>query len=106
MGKRIVTLETRKKISQYQKGRKKKPESIAKTVAAKIKQWSDLSYMGKHRRIWKKYGKANKCESFSCDESCKYFEWANVSGKYLEDISDWKMMCCRCHKLFDLGRKQ
>ena len=69
-----------------------------------LKIWENCSYMGKHKRIWQKYGKADKCENLSCPKKCLYYEWANISGKYKEDRNDWKMMCCHCHKIYDLEK--
>lgn len=98
------TPESIEKIRLFQKGRKKNPESIAKTILGKTKKWQNLSYMGKHKRIWKMYGIANKCESLECNKKCLHFEWANISGEYKEDRNDWQMLCCSCHKLHDLYR--
>ena len=30
-----------------------------------------------------------------------YLHNANISGKYLYDISDWIVLCSRCHIIFD-----
>ena len=50
-----------------------------------------------HYRLKKVRGKANKCEV--CKRG-KYFEWANLTGKY-NDIWDYKMMCKSCHAKYD-----
>lgn len=50
-----------------------------------------------HYRLKKVRGKANKCEV--C-KSGKYFEWANLTGNYV-DINDYKMMCKSCHAKYD-----
>ena len=31
----------------------------------------------------------------------RYFQWANISRKYLRDLSDWKRLCKKCHMLYD-----
>lgn len=31
--------------------------------------------------------------------------WANISGKYLRDITDWVRLCVSCHKYFDKQKK-
>lgn len=62
------------------------------------------SYAAKH--IWMKvnFGKATGCEDTECLAMSKTYHWANISGEYKRDRSDWKMLCVRCHKKFD-GRK-
>jgi len=30
--------------------------------------------------------------------------WANLSGQYKRDISDWVELCAKCHKNFDMGK--
>lgn len=61
------------------------------------KKWEDLGYMGKHKRIWKEFGKAIKCEVLICKKKSKTYTWANMSGKYKQDRKDWKQMCMSCH---------
>jgi len=59
----------------------------------------NASYFAKH--IWMKQhaGKASKC--IECGATEGYFQWANVSGKYLRKFSDWKELCIRCHQRYD-----
>ena len=61
------------------------------------KRWNSLGYMGKHRRIWRKFGKANRCDNPLCKGESKTFGWSNVSGKYKANKKDWKQMCTSCH---------
>lgn len=57
-----------------------------------------------HQRLYIRYGKANKCENESCNQvKPKRYEWANLTGKYLDDRSDWAMLCSSCHKRYDYG---
>lgn len=60
--------------------------------------------MGKHKRVWKLLGKATRCDSSLCNGKSKTFGWANISGDYSEDVSDWKQLCMSCHKKYDLNR--
>lgn len=48
------------------------------------------------------FGRPTECEScgFSSDNN-RQFHWANLSGKYLFDRSDWKRLCVKCHVLMD-----
>lgn len=52
--------------------------------------------------IWLKtnYGKASKCEHCGTKKA-KRFEWANISGEYKRDISDYLQLCSKCHHKYD-----
>ena len=67
----------------------------------KYKLWDKLGYIGKHNRIRKLYGKANKCIHRKCEGKCKIYEWSNKSRNILEKKSDWWMLCSKCHKTYD-----
>ena len=56
-------------------------------------------YSATHYWVYRYYGKANHC--VECTKPSKRFEWANISGEYKRDISDWMQMCTSCHKKFD-----
>lgn len=62
----------------------------------------DAKYISKHTWIHNNYGKASKCEV--CNMGGKNYEWANISGEYKRDISDYKQMCRSCHRLMDFSR--
>ena len=65
--------------------------------AEKNPNWKgdNAKYRAIHTWISYNYGKANKCEN---NEKHKgLFVWANISGKYLRDITDYKMLCQKCH---------
>lgn len=64
----------------------------------------DIGYQGIHVWIWGKFGKASKCENLRCKNKFpKRFEWANISGQYRRDRSDFIQLCCSCHRKYDLG---
>lgn len=58
-------------------------------------------YSAVHHWIKKEYGKAYRCDN-ACDNKTKRYEWANLSGEYLRELSDWKMLCVPCHRAMDL----
>ena len=64
----------------------------------------DIKYHRLHRTISKKLGKPKKCAKCG-SESAKKYEWANVSKRYLEDLSDWIRLCTGCHRIFDRTSK-
>lgn len=58
-------------------------------------------YQKVHRWIRNSFGKPNKCENDVRHIDSKVYDWANISGHYLYDISDWVQLCRRCHSLID-----
>ena len=83
-----------------------KKGSKAAGEGEKHHQWKGegAAYSSKHKWIYRKFGKANKCENPNC--KCilpKRYEWANISNKYIRDISDWLQLCSSCHNHFDRG---
>lgn len=65
-----------------------------------------IGYGGIHDWIKRVAGKASKCENERCTGLGKRFEWANISKKYKRDVSDWKQLCSKCHKVFDLTQDE
>lgn len=109
-----LTKEHRSNISKSMLGKKNslgykhtKETLIKRSIASsKVrKNWNDLDYRGKHLRIYKLYGKASKCDFKNCtSQFTKRYEWANLSGKYKEQRTDWIMSCVTCHKKYDKRR--
>lgn len=58
-------------------------------------------YYTKHSWIYNNFGKAKKCDNKKCDGKCKTFQWANISGEYHREMSDWKELCKSCHAKYD-----
>jgi phage gpG-like protein len=101
---RSPSKETRKKLSEALKGR-----IISKDTRNKIRlshkgeknyNWKgdNVSYKGLHKWVGKELGKAIKCIWCS---SVKKVEWANISGKYKRDLTDWFQLCHSCHMKYD-----
>ena len=62
-----------------------------------------IGYVGLHLWVGRKLGKPKKCEE--CGTTCsKRFHWANKSGEYKRELSDWKRLCVRCHFKMDKER--
>lgn len=61
-------------------------------------------YQRVHRWVRKELGKAKECSIDSSHESNRY-DWSNISRDYLWDLSDWRQLCRRCHKLYDFITK-
>lgn len=95
-------------------------ESLYGKFGDKARRWKgdNASYRAKHMWIVKHYGKANKCEQKGCSypkvvdagrriiEKPSRYEWANISGEYKRDRSDWVMLCPSCHRKIDMGKEK
>lgn len=57
-------------------------------------------YNTKHQWVYYHYGKATYCENSLYHKSTVY-HWANLTGEYKRDITDWKQLCPSCHKKMD-----
>ena len=61
-------------------------------------QGEEASYNAKHRWLQRNVKKPELCGH--CGEK-KILQWANISKKYLRDLSDWIALCVKCHHIFD-----
>lgn len=57
-------------------------------------------YAARHQRVYILYGKAYKCERCRT-KTAKRYEWANLSGEYKLERTDWKQLCVSCHRRLD-----
>lgn len=66
-------------------------------------KWQDKpTYNAIHHWINRIMGKPKLCSQCGfCSENGRQFHWANVSGKYLRNTSDWLRLCVRCHFKMD-----
>lgn len=67
----------------------------------------NVSYRGLHQWVVRRSGKAKQCEH--CNKKLitpKSIHWANKSGKYLRDLTDWIALCVPCHKKYDKALRQ
>ncbi len=60
----------------------------------------DAGYYPKHQWLTFHYGRIQKCEDCGTTEK-RVYDWANISGKYFRDRSDWKRLCRPCHRKLD-----
>lgn len=61
-------------------------------------------YHAVHLWLTKHFSKGRICEG--CNTmSASRLEWANISGEYKRERSDYKVLCPRCHRLLDQGGK-
>jgi len=50
------------------------------------------------------FGRPSKC--FECSGHEPRVEWANISGEYKRDKSDWIELCSSCHRYFDRNKER
>ena len=62
-----------------------------------------ITYKGLHAWVRRNYGESPVCED--CGKRKCWIDWANVSGKYTRERSDWKRLCRKCHYIYDRGIK-
>jgi hypothetical protein len=114
------TEEQRKRISESKKGKKlteetkRKLSEIAKKtgkgkwlkgrIEERSNRWKGekVNYSGLHKWVSRQLGKPKICEFCSKDNlKGREIHWANISHRYLRDLSDWLRLCARCHKEYD-----
>ena len=88
-------------MARFEKGHKLTP------TGPNSKNWKgdNAGYTAMHNWVYRQLGKPNIC--MHCFRSDKHrYEWANISGKYLRDTTDWIRLCKKCHMSFDkVGEK-
>lgn len=68
----------------------------------KLINMNKSQYMAIHRWIRRQLGAPDTCEH--CRKSGlsgRYIVWANKSGKYLWETTDWLRLCGKCHSIHD-----
>lgn len=115
--------ETKRKISEAHKGKMPKNIELLKKLAEQKKgkpyteiwghevlfdeaspSWKgdNIKYSALHKWVTRKLGKATYCSSDISHKRFK-FQWANISGAYKRELSDFMPLCLSCHKLYDKG---
>lgn len=66
-------------------------------------KWQEKpSYRAVHAWIAKIMGKPKHCSRCGfTSENSRQFHWANLSGDYLRDVTDWIRLCASCHYKMD-----
>lgn len=67
--------------------------------------WKEkITYGRLHKWLFEELGKPSICWNCGITEG-KKFEWANISGEYKRDLTDWERLCTKCHRKKDLTGK-
>lgn len=108
------TKKTRIKMSEAQIGEKnhnwgKKVSRETKKKMSELKtdekhpNWKgdDVRYRALHTWVNNKLGKPDTCQNCGRDNLVGHqIHWANISGEYKRDLTDWLRLCPKCHGAF------
>ena|SRR3990167_5050758 len=59
--------------------------------------WRRRGYRGLHNWVERELGKPSLC-AICGDDYRRMYHWANISGEYKRELSDWRRLCVPCHK--------
>ena len=62
-------------------------------------QGDDIGYGTLHEWVSRMLGKPSLCKD--CGTTDGVFDWANKSGKYKRNLTDWIRLCRVCHRKYD-----
>lgn len=72
------------------------PSNVVKRSKRTYQKGDKVSYFAFHARVRTARGKPQHCEQCKTSDPTKFYDWANLTGKY-EDVSDYIRLCRRCH---------
>lgn len=99
-----ITEQTRKKMRLAKLGTVGYWRGKKRPTGALSANWkgNKVGYQGIHDWIRSVLGTPDTCEECHTSGLTGYqIHWANVSGKYKREISNWKRLCIRCHFRMD-----
>lgn len=67
---------------------------------------SNAGYRAIHMWIQKHLGNPSQCQACNKIGDGHFMHWANVSDQYKREKEDWLRLCAKCHKAFDMLKKQ
>ncbi len=85
-----------------------KPWKIGAWVKEKNPNWTGQrpTYGGIHQWVRYNFGRPDTCSQCGIKGTGRFMQWANLSGNYLRERSDWMRMCRPCHLKFDKKRRE
>ncbi len=61
-----------------------------------------VGYRALHRWVVVRLGQPHCCDHcLKTNLKHRQYHWANKSGQYKRDITDWIRLCVKCHKAYD-----
>lgn len=113
------TEESKKKISEKRKNRPAWNKGLKGFRAGEKHHWYgrnvsydksptwkgiNVGYRGLHLWVQKILGTPNECSFCEKKGTGHNMHWANLSGEYKREKSDWIRLCPKCHCIFDKSR--
>jgi hypothetical protein len=101
-----VTEETKQKLREARAKQIIPREAYEKRILPSgLKHWNwknKPGYRAIHCWVERVMGKPKKCEKCGEDNLIGHkIHWANISGNYLRDTTDWIRLCVDCHFEYD-----
>lgn len=106
--------ETKKKISLTKRGKpswnkglkgfragEKRPNIVPKGSDSVCWKGKKVSYRGLHMWVELLLGKPKYCVKCGKESNGHNMHWANISGEYKREITDWIRLCAKCHGAYD-----
>lgn len=92
----MISKELREKYKQAAFRRDNAPRIAALPRGTKHWSWSAKpNKLTLHKRLYRKFGKASKHKCVDCGKKAQ--DWSNETGKYTDQLSDYKPRCRSCH---------
>ena len=95
-----VSDATREKLSAASTGRRMPKGELSATWKG-----DEVGYHALHAWVKREFGPPTTCGRCTNPRS-KRFEWANLSGNYTRERSDWESMCASCHRRYDAAKRK
>jgi len=92
--------EAREKMAESKRGERNPGYGKTEELSPNWKG-DEVGYFGVHDWMTTHYGQPIGCDDCGTDDPVKRYEWANISGEYRRDRSDFRRLCKKCHNDFD-----
>lgn len=69
-----------------------------------------VSYAALHNWVRNNFERQDTCSNCGVDPGLNKsgytkLQWANISGEYRRDRKDWRVLCAKCHVVYDIKRR-
>lgn len=92
--------ETKKRLSEAKMGDRNPMHGKEDELSPRWRG-DEVGYFGVHDWLTKHFGQPVGCDDCGTDDPAKRYEWANISGEYRRDRSDFRRLCKKCHNDLD-----
>lgn len=97
-GKRTQEFRDKARINNFKIAGWNKGRLMPQVTAEKNGEWRGdaVGYRALHHWVVRKLGKAIYCQNSRLHKAGRY-HWANISGEYKRELSDWRQLCPSCN---------